>query len=57
MSEAGGRSTPLHCPFCAGEDLRPDEAAATAWRCGECLRVFSVRVHGLAPHPVGMESR
>jgi ribosomal protein L37AE/L43A len=47
MSET--RSVPLHCPYCAEEDLRPDDAARGAWRCGACLRVFSVQLHGVVP--------
>ena len=43
------RAVPYHCPFCAEEDLRPHEAARGAWHCRSCLRVFSVRFHGLAP--------
>ncbi|GAA4979143.1 Insertion element protein [Kineococcus glutinatus] len=56
MSEEGGRSTPLHCPFCAGEQLYPDEASPTAWRCAECLRIFAVRFLGVAPVPRGGSS-
>lgn len=47
MSET--RSVPLHCPYCADEDLRPDTASHGAWRCTACLRVFSVRLHGIVP--------
>lgn len=31
-----------HCPFCADEDLRPQEEPAGAWACGACVRVFTV---------------
>jgi transposase-like protein len=39
----------LHCPYCAGEDLRPYEAPdrQSAWVCRECTRVFVVRLLGL----------
>jgi hypothetical protein len=48
MSEAGEtRVVPLHCPYCGGEALRPDEQAGDAWRCGGCRRVFSVKFLGL----------
>jgi transposase-like protein len=41
------RSVPLHCPYCAGENLRPHDDSHGAWECRECLRVFSVRFIGL----------
>ncbi len=37
---------PYACPFCAEEDLRPVEGGR--WHCRSCLRLFSVRFHGLA---------
>jgi ribosomal protein L37AE/L43A len=40
-------SVPLHCPYCAGEDLRPHGDQHGAWECRECLRVFAVRFVGL----------
>jgi hypothetical protein len=50
MSEM--RSAVQHCPFCADEDLHPfaDPAGEVknAWECRSCLRVFSVKLHGLA---------
>ncbi|SFP83594.1 hypothetical protein SAMN05660464_4383 [Geodermatophilus dictyosporus] len=39
-----GRQRPLpvfHCPYCGDEDLTPYEEG---WRCGACLRAFSVRL-------------
>lgn len=42
-TSASAASAVYHCPFCAGEDLRPSEAEPTAWVCRECARVFSVR--------------
>ena len=35
-------ATPLYCPFCGEEDLRPDEDDETAWSCRACAHVFSV---------------
>ncbi len=43
MSPAGSRgATPLYCPFCGDEDLRPVEDDAAAWSCRSCAHVFSV---------------
>lgn len=40
--------TEVHfCPYCGEEDLRPSEAAQTAWECRACLRVFTVTFVGL----------
>ncbi len=52
------RAVPYHCPFCAGEDLRPDDVDPRGWRCAACLRRFSVTFLGLAsptrtPIPTG----
>lgn len=54
MSE---RVSPLFCPYCAGEDLRPHDAepavadpgpaARGAWECRSCTRVFTVTFVGL----------
>lgn len=41
------RAAVLHCPYCAEEDLHP-VAEHGAWECRSCMRVFSVRLHGLA---------
>jgi transposase-like protein len=48
-------SVPLHCPYCAGEDLHPHGERHGAWECRECLRAFSVSLIGqLAPNrPLG----
>jgi len=53
-------SVPYYCPYCGGEDLRPNPADPTelaaapdipkvsnAWECRECTRVFSVTFIGL----------
>jgi transposase-like protein len=40
-------SVPLHCPYCAGENLHPHDADHGAWECRECLRVFAVKLIGL----------
>jgi ribosomal protein L37AE/L43A len=45
MSE--GRVVPFHCPYCAEEDLIPQEQPSGAWKCLACLRVFAVRFIGL----------
>jgi transposase-like protein len=45
MSDA--RSTPLYCPYCGGEDLRPNEVSHGAWECHSCARVFTVKFNGL----------
>jgi ribosomal protein L37AE/L43A len=47
MTEAGERTPPYYCPYCAGEDLRPHEASPGAWECRECTRVFSVKLLGM----------
>lgn len=46
------RNHPLHCPYCAGELLFPDEETDFAWSCQDCLRVFSVCFHGQDEAPV-----
>ena len=33
-------SVPLHCPYCAGENLHPHGDVHGAWECRECLRAF-----------------
>ncbi len=45
MSE--GRVAPFYCPYCAEEDLVPQEQPSGAWKCLACLRVFAVRFVGL----------
>ena len=43
MSEVSLRAAQVyHCPFCADEDLRPQEEPAGAWLCSSCSRVFTV---------------
>jgi transposase-like protein len=47
------RVSPLYCPYCGGEDLRPhastsaEAARAGAWECRSCTRVFTVTFVGL----------
>ena len=41
------RSLPLHCPYCAGENLHPHGEVHGAWECHECLRAFGVKLIGL----------
>jgi transposase-like protein len=40
-------SVPLHCPYCAGENLHPHGERHGAWECRECLRAFTVGFIGL----------
>jgi transposase-like protein len=35
---------PFHCPYCGDEELTPYGESAEGWRCGACLRAFSVRL-------------
>jgi transposase-like protein len=42
-----GRSRQLpvfHCPYCGDEELTPHGESADGWRCGACLRAFTVRL-------------
>jgi ribosomal protein L37AE/L43A len=32
----------FHCPYCGDEELTPHDE--DGWRCGACLRAFSVRL-------------
>lgn len=41
------RAVPYHCPYCAGEDLRPLGATPGAWHCRSCTRSFSVKYLGM----------
>jgi transposase-like protein len=50
MSET--RAAPLHCPYCAEENLRPSEASHGAWECHSCARVFTVKFVGLLSREV-----
>ncbi|GAB3679245.1 Insertion element protein [Saccharopolyspora dendranthemae] len=45
MSE---RVVPQCCPYCGDEELTPEEEPSGAWKCHACLRVFTVRLVGLA---------
>nr|WP_304503892.1 hypothetical protein [Corynebacterium lemuris] len=36
----------MHCPWCAGESLFPNEIEDFGWLCRDCTRVFSVRYYG-----------
>lgn len=47
VSRSGGHAVPLHCPYCAGENLHPHGATHGAWECRECLRAFAVKFFGL----------
>ena len=40
-------SVPLHCPYCAGENLHPHGDVHGAWECRDCVRAFSVKFIGL----------
>ncbi|SER92568.1 hypothetical protein [Corynebacterium cystitidis] len=40
------RNHPIYCPYCAGEDLYPNEETDFAWKCHECLRIVDVRFYG-----------
>ncbi|AKK03758.1 hypothetical protein [Corynebacterium epidermidicanis] len=40
------RNHPLHCPYCSSEDLFPNLEGEFAWKCHDCLRIFSVMFHG-----------
>ena len=53
-----GHSVPLHCPYCAGENLHPHGERHGAWECRECLRAFSVGFIGLLSRqqPVSTEA-
>jgi transposase-like protein len=36
------RAVPFYCPFCGEQDIRPDDAGASAWRCESCERRFEL---------------
>ncbi|HEY6566657.1 MAG TPA: hypothetical protein VI341_03980 [Actinomycetota bacterium] len=38
------RAVPFYCPFCGEQDIRPDDAGTTAWRCESCERHFELTV-------------
>ena len=35
---------PFHCPYCGDEELTPYGEQSDGWRCGACLRAFTVRL-------------
>jgi ribosomal protein L37AE/L43A len=43
--EYGERVSPYVCPYCGEEALRPEPEQR--WHCLSCLRLFSVRFHGV----------
>lgn len=51
MSES--HTAVLYCPFCAEEDLHPVEQPG-GWECRSCLRVFAVKLLGLAPRAASL---
>jgi ribosomal protein L37AE/L43A len=53
--EYGERVAPYVCPYCGEEALRPE--TENRWHCLSCLRLFSVRFHGVhQPTPYPPES-
>ena len=36
------RAVPFYCPFCGEQDIRPDDAGTSAWRCESCERRFEL---------------
>jgi transposase-like protein len=44
--EGRARQLPVfYCPYCGDEELTPYEGeSASGWRCGACLRAFTVRL-------------
>ena len=34
----------FHCPYCGDEELTPYGESSDGWRCGACLRAFTVRL-------------
>ena len=47
---APARATPMFCPYCGEESIRPwgedPDADAAQWACEDCLRVFTLRFGG-----------
>jgi ribosomal protein L37AE/L43A len=41
------RLSPMHCPYCGDEDLRPHDDRPGAWECRSCTRVFTVTFIGM----------
>lgn len=42
VRDATPRAQPFYCPYCAEDDLRPDEEPE-AWFCPSCARAFLLR--------------
>ena len=42
------RAVPFYCPYCGDEELVPEAEPAVHDQCQACLRVFTVRLVGLA---------
>ena len=42
--EGPGSCRVFHCPYCGDEELTPHGESADGWRCGACLRAFTVRL-------------
>lgn len=40
------RNHPVHCPYCAGTALFPNEETEFAWKCHDCLRIFEAKFYG-----------
>ena len=55
MSDA--RSTPLYCPYCGDEDLRPSEEGHGAWECAACNRAFQLKFLGLLSRGLRQDDR
>ncbi len=51
------RGAVMHCPYCGGDDLWPDYETDYAWRCTECCRVFTVKLHGHVPRDLAPADR
>ena len=51
-ADGSARMAPLHCPYCADEDLRPAPGGSpetgAAWECRACARAFTLRFVGLS---------
>ena len=40
----------FHCPYCGDEELTPYGDTSDGWRCGACLRAFTVRLIATGVH-------
>ena len=61
------RGFPLHCPYCAEQDLRPHEVPVLggadgevtsphgSWECRGCQRAFSLKMLGLLRRQGGVQ--